>query len=247
MIPRALLALTFLCLLFPASCWAVDFFFLPDTARGDVGDTVIFSGYIGPSDSMRAFTVYLGYDTTRIRLAMPPTPGDLIAGREGLQFYYYDHTWVNPDRLDIGAAVYSTDYWAGPGELFEVRFLLLRCGDEPVVAPYFPRFVAPDGSTMPWTFNPAAVLICDRVPESPSYLTIHSSPPQMVTLRWSPVTHDTLGRPLVLPVYYEVVRQQILPTEEPPATIATVSDTFFVDSTGSTSECLYRIFAQTDE
>jgi len=105
MIPRALLALTFLCLLFPASCWAVDFFFLPDTARGDVGDTVIFSGYIGPSDSMRAFTVYLGYDTTRIRLAMPPTPGDLIAGREGLQFYYYDHTWVNPDRLDIGAAV----------------------------------------------------------------------------------------------------------------------------------------------
>jgi len=241
-----LTVLLFLCV--PQQGLAIDFFFAPDTALGDAADTVWISGCIGPSDSMRGFTVYMAYDTNLIRLAQPVTPGSLIVGRTGLNFGFFDHNYI-PDVLEVYGTIMnpSVDFWAGPGELFRLGFKLRQCGDAPITAPYPPFFVDAHGGFPPVTFHPGTIFICDQVPQPPHELTIQPGPPDSVILRWSPVVQDTLGRPLILPAYYEVVRQQILPTEEPPAIIATVSDTFFVDSTGSASECLYKIFAQTDE
>lgn len=223
---------------------AVDFFFQPDSATGDVADTVLFSGRIALSDTMRGFTVYLGYDTTKLKFA-GASAGSLIAGRQGLQFYAYDHTVANPDRLDIGAAVFSTDYWAGPGEIFQVRFALRDCGDVPVTAPYSPRFVAPDGSLLPWSFDPATVLACERVPAAPVHLTISVAATDSLQLVWSPVVCDTFGRALLSPPQYLIYRQQVLPVLLPPVLAASISDTAYQMTLPSSTECTYFVIAQT--
>jgi hypothetical protein len=222
---------------------AVDFFFQPDSAAGDVQDTVLFSGRIAASDTMRGFTVYLGYDTTKLKFA-GASAGSLIAGRQGLQFYAYDHTPANPDRLDIGAAVFSTDYWAGPGEIFQLRFALRGCGDVPVTAPYNPRFVAPGGSLLPWSFEPATVLACDRVPAAPVHLTISVIATDSLQLVWQPVVCDTLGRALLSPPHYGIYQQQIRPVILPPVLTDVVTDTVYRMVAPSSTECAYYITAQ---
>ena len=222
---------------------AVDFFFQPDSATGDVADTVLFSGRIAPSDAMRGFTVYLGYDTTKLKFA-GATAGSLIAGRQGLQFYAYDHTPANPDRLDIGAAVFSTDYWAGPGEIFTVRFALRNCGDVSVTAPYQPYFVAPDGSLLPWSFEPATVLVCERVPAAPAHLTISVVDTDSLQLVWQPVVRDTLGRALLSPPHYGIYHQQIRPEILPPVLTDVVTDTVYRMVAPNSTECTYYITAQ---
>ena len=223
---------------------AVDFFFQPDSATGDVADTVLFSGRIAASDTMRGFTVYLGYDTTKLKFA-GATAGSLIAGRQGLQFYAYDHTPVNADRLDIGAAVFSTDYWAGPGEIFQVRFALRGCGDIPVTAPYEPSFVAPDGNPLPWTFEPATVLICERVPAAPVHLTISVVETDSLQLVWQPVVRDTFGRALLSPPQYRIYQQQIRPVLLPPVLTDVVTDSAYRTAVPSSIECIYHVITQT--
>jgi hypothetical protein len=223
---------------------AVDFFFQPDSASGGVPDTVLFSGRIAASDTMRGFTVYLGYDTTRLKFA-GASAGTLIAGRQGLQFYAYDHTVANPDRLDLGAAVFSTDYWAGPGEIFQVRFALRGCGDVPVTAPYHPRFVAPDGSLLPWSFEPATVLVCERVPAAPAHLTISVAATDSLQLTWRPVIHDTLGRALLSPPQYGIYQQQIRPVLLPPVLTGVVTDSAYRTAVPGSTQCTYYVIAQT--
>jgi hypothetical protein len=233
-------------LLMMISARAVDFYFSPDTAQGNVGDTVMFLGRIGPSDLMRGFTVYLGYDTNKMKLAAAPKPGSLVASRQGLSFFYYDHIPTFPDRLDIGAAVYSTDYWSGPGDLFSVRFVLRGCGDVMIADPYAPRFTAPDGTTMPWSFDSATVLICDRVPEAPEHVTIAAAA-SVVILRWDVVTTDIRGRSLLAPATYAVFRERLRPTYLPPVQIALLEGTSCADSTRSALACRYYVIARTSE
>lgn len=211
----------------PAGC-AVDFFFEPDTATGNVGDTITLAGRIGPSDLLRAFTVYMAYDTNVLDLAAPPVPGALIAGRPGLDFRYLDHVPVAPHRLEIGATIFSTSYWAGPGEIFRARFVLRQCADQNIVAPNNPFFLSSTSVSLPVTYDPATVLICPRIPVAPSALTIAAWPPDSVTLYWNPVTLDTLGRLLLAPAEYRIFRQQIVPPL-PPVIVATVSDTTYAE------------------
>lgn len=226
------------------SC-AVDFFFIPDTICGDVGDTVTISGRIGESSLMSGYTVYLGYDTTKIRLASPPQPGALIQGRSGLEFYYRDHIPIFPDRLDIGATVDPAAAWIGPGELFTVRFRLLDCAIVPINAPYFPRFVNPQGETMPWTFSPADIIVCDRMPLEPTHVTIQAAAGDSVLLRWNAVTSDILGRPIESPEY--LIYGQPIQMSPPAFTlVAVTSDTFFCfapDISGS----VFFVAARTEE
>jgi hypothetical protein len=237
-----LLALSVLIVACPAA--AVDFFFQPDSAEGNVPDTVLFSGRIAASDTMRGFTVYLGYDTTKLKFA-GASAGSLIAGRQGLQFFAYDHTPANPERLDVGASVYSTDYWAGPGELFTVRFALRRCGDVPIIAPYNPRFVAPNGSLLPWSFEPAVALICERVPAPPQGLTVSVVNLDSLQLLWRPVVCDTLGRALLQPPQYGIYQQQIRPVILPPVLVDMVTDTGYQLVVPNSTECIYHVMAQT--
>jgi len=222
----------------------VQFSFEPDSAFTQLGDTVILCGIIAASELMRGFTVYLGYDTSKVDF-IDAAPGLLIEGRIGLQFYFYDHVPVLPDRLDIGAAVYGEDYWAGPGELFRARFVLRGCGDEPIVNAYAPRFVAPDGTTLPWSFEPALFLICDRVPQAPSGVKIIALPSDTVQLWWNPVTRDTLDRPLFAPTQYRVYRAQIFPAAGGPTLVLTTNDTTSVDSVGEGDAYQNHVTAET--
>ena len=233
---------------FPHQGLAIDFFFEPDTTFGDVTDTVLISGRIGSSDSMRGFTLYMAYDTNLIRLAEPVTPGSLVAGREGLSFGYFDHDYI-PDVLEVYGTIMnpSTDFWAGPGELFQLHFEIKACGDVSITAPYAPFFVDAEGGYPSVAFHNGIIFICDRVPEEINSLMIQAEPPDSVTLRWYPVTHDTLGRPLLSPADYTIFRQQILPVEMPPVNVATVTDTLFVDSIGLGKEYIYYVITQTED
>lgn len=225
---------------------AIDFFFEPDTAFGNIGQIIQFSGRIGESPLMRGFTVYMAYDTNRLDLYEPPHAGALIAGQQGLQFNYFDHAPFEPNLLEIGATVFGTDFWQGPGELFTMRMILRSCGDEPIIAPNAPFFVAADETYPPVTYHPAFVRICNAVPQPPNGLTIHpESNPAQINLRWWSVTQDTLGRPLFEAPVYTIYRQQVLPTLDPPLNIATVPDTFFTDPQGAGTEYLYYIITQT--
>jgi hypothetical protein len=188
----------------------------------------------------------MAYDTNLIDLASPVLPGSLIAGRQGLEFHYFDHTY-QPNLLEVGGTVWSNDFWAGPGELFQLKFKLRQCDDAPITAPYSPFFVDAHGGFPPVTFHSGLVCICNRVPEPPNALLIQPLSADSVLLRWLPVTHDTLGRPLFEPVYYDIVRQQILPAEMPAASVAVIPDTFFIDTTGQSTECLYRVISETGE
>jgi hypothetical protein len=227
---------------------AIDFFFEPDTAFGEAGDTILVSGRIGSSDSMRGFTVYIAYDTNLIDLAEPVVPGSLIAGRQGLNFGFFDHDYL-PDLLEVYGTIMnpSVDFWAGPGELFQLRFELRMCADAPMTAPYSPFFIDAEGGFPPVTFHPGLTAICGRVPLSTDSLTIEVVPPDSVLLRWPSVRQDTLGRPLFEPAEYAIFRQQMLPVPMPQVRIATVSDTFLADSIGTGTEYLYYVITQTDE
>ena len=109
---------------------AIEFFFAPDSSFGQVGDTVMLSGRIGPSDTLRGFTIYIFNDTNIVDLAEAPAPGSLISGRQGLDFRFADHIVASPEWLEVGATVFSNDYWAGPGELFAIRFVFRQCGED---------------------------------------------------------------------------------------------------------------------
>jgi len=224
---------------------AIDFFFEPDTAIGSIGQVIQFSGRIGASELMRGYTVYMAYDTNRMDLYEAPLAGSLIANHQGLQFNYFDHAPFEPDVLEIGATVFGTDFWQGPGELFTLRMILRSCGDEAIAAPFAPYFVAADGSHPPVTYHPALVLICQVVPQPTNSLIIARIDPLSVLLRWLPVTQDTSGNPLPAPPIYSVVRQQVQPTLDPPVNVATVPDTFYTDPQGPGVQYIYYIITQT--
>jgi hypothetical protein len=241
-----ILATLALCLFVLRRADATDFFFEPDTASGGIGQTVLLSGRIDESVPMRGYAVYMAYDTNRIRLAEPPVPGSLIAGRQGLDFHYFDHRPFLPNALEITATVFSSDFWSGPGELFQARFLLLQCGDDSIVAPYAPFFLDSAGNVPAIGYHPAVMLICDRVPEEPTHLVIRAAPRDSVTLRWNPVAFDTLGRRLLSPVVYAIYREQVVPVVEPPSLIATVPDTVYAEPIQTGGEYLYRVTARTN-
>jgi hypothetical protein len=139
---------------------ALDFFFVPDTSFGQAGDTILVSGCIGSSDLMRGFTVYMAYDTNLIHLAAPVIAGSLIAGREGLNFGYFDHDYI-PDALEVYGTIMnpSVDFWSGPGELFQLSFMLRANGETSITDPYPPLFVDSEGGFPPVIFYPATVTI----------------------------------------------------------------------------------------
>jgi hypothetical protein len=149
-----------MCLSSPRTGLAIDFYFEPDTAFGEVSETVLLSGCIGPSDSMRGFTVYMAYDTNLVRLAEPVAPGSVVVGREGLNFGYFDHDYL-PDLLEVYGTIMnpSVDFWAGPGELFQLRFELRMGGDAEMTAPHPPFFVDAQGGFPPVTFHPGMIII----------------------------------------------------------------------------------------
>lgn len=226
-----------------ASAQPYQLYLSPDSLFSNGGDTVTVSCMIGPSELMRGYTVYLAYDTNHVDLIAPPTAGALIAGHVGLQFNYFDHVPIHPDRLEVGATVFGTDFWAGPGELFQARFRVTGCNDWPIYAPFNPFLVSATGSLPPSTLTGAAVFACERVPQSPDSLTIVWVPAG-VSLRWKPVTLDTLGRNLIVPPLYEIYRSQILPTELPFFVIGSTPATTYTDSTSSGDEHLYHVRAQ---
>jgi hypothetical protein len=221
---------------------AIDFFFQPDTSSGNIGDTIRLSGRIGPSDTLRGFTIYLSNDTTVLDLASPPVAGSLIANRQGLDFRYLDHVASEPDWLEIGATVFSTDYWAGPGELFQVSFVLRQCGDISLSASV--GFRRPNATYIAGNYDPPEIFICRAVPQYPTCLTLSPAPPEGIVLRWCSVTLDTLGHELLAPPNYRVWRQQILPVVNPAAPVATVPDTFFTDPFDTGTDYIYYVTAQ---
>jgi hypothetical protein len=143
-----------------SSTVAFDFFFVPDTNSGQVGDTIALSGCISSSDLMRGFTVYLAYDTNLIDLVAPAIAGSLIADRDGLNFGYFDHDYI-PDALEVYGAIMnpSVDFWAGPGELVQLSFKLRANGETSVTAPYPSLFIDSEGGFPPVTFHGATVTI----------------------------------------------------------------------------------------
>jgi hypothetical protein len=143
-----------------SSAAAFDFFFVPDTNSGQIGDTIVLSGCISSSDLMRGFTVYLAYDTNLIDLAAPAIAGSLIADRDGLNFGYFDHDYI-PDALEVYGTIMnpSVDFWSGPGELFQLSFELRANGETSIAAPYPSLFVDSEGGFPPVTFYPATVTI----------------------------------------------------------------------------------------
>jgi hypothetical protein len=221
---------------------AVELFFLPDTSFGQIGDTVTLSALMTASDTVRSFAVYMVYDTNLVDLASAPVPGALVAGRAGLDFRYADHVPAAPDWLEVGATVFSTDYWAGPGELFQVRFVFRGCGDVSMTADV--GFRRPNGTFIPGTFNPPEFRICGHVPQNTSMLTIREFSVNSIILRWYSVTLDTLGQPLPPPVLYIVYRQQIEPTQGAVTLISTVPDTTYVDNFDTGTQYTYYVVVQ---
>ena len=240
-----LMTMSMLCtMLKPTTGRAIDFFFLPDTSFGNIGDTITLSAHIGPSDTLRGFTIYMEYDTNEIDLAYPPLPGTLLAGRPGLDFRYADHIPAAPEWLEVGATIFGNSFWAGPGELFTIRFALRACAD--VVPTADVGFRRPDASFILGDFNPPLIVICPRPPQAAGELVIYPYDPSSVILRWNTVTLDTFGNPLANPPLYDVVRQQVQPVVLPEATIATIPDTFYVDPFDTGTEYLYHIITQTN-
>ncbi|MBK6765054.1 MAG: hypothetical protein IPG71_01740 [bacterium] len=218
-------------------------FLTPDSLFSNGGDTVTVSCMIGPSELLRGYTVYLAYDTNHVDLIAPPTAGTLIAGRVGLQFNFFDHIPIQPNRLEVSATVFGTDFWAGPGELFQARFRVTGCNDWGIYPPFNPFLVSATGSLPPSTLTGATVLACERVPQAPDSLTIVWVP-NGVALRWKPVMLDTLGRGLLIPPLYEVWRSEVMPTDLPFAVIGSTPLPTFTDSTSSGDEHLYHVRAQ---
>lgn len=214
----------------------------PDSLFGDSGDTVTVSCMIGASELLRGYTVYLAYDTAHVDLVAPPTAGALVAGRVGLQFNYFDHIPIYPDRLEVGATVFGTDFWAGPGELFQARFRITGCNDWGIFAPFNPFLVSAAGTLPSSSLTGATVLACDRIPQAPDSLTIFWTG-SGANLRWTPVTLDTLGRSLLVAPLYRIQRNQQMPFVIPFAAIDSTVTTAYHDGTAAGEEHLYFIEA----
>jgi hypothetical protein len=231
-------------ILVASPCLAIDLFFTPDSANGDVGQSVLVSGNIGASALMRGFTVYMAYDTNIFDLSEPPVAGTLIANHQGLQFNYFDHPAFEPEVLEIGGTIFGTDFWQGPGELFRMRFTLRQCRIEQITAPFAPFFVAADETYPTVTFHPATIVVCPGMPVAPTGLTIFPITAAAVRLTWSSVQVNVLGNPLPAAPNYAIYRQQILPSQLPPVLIVTVADTAYTDNHDTGTAYLYRVAAQ---
>lgn len=219
---------------------ATTMYFVPDTAYADLGDTVTFTAHITASDTVRGFTVYMVYDTNIVDLVGAPTPGSLIAGLPGLDFRYADHIVAAPAWLEVGATVFGTTYWAGPGALFQFSLVMRECGVVPMTGSFSMR--RPNGNFIPGTFSPPAILVCDAVPLAPDSLTIFWTG-TAAYLRWKAVTENEFGFPLADPPTYVVYRAEELPAFSPFAPIDTVNTLEYVDSTGLGEEHLYYVRA----
>jgi hypothetical protein len=224
--------------------WAVDFFFEPDTIFATVGQTIQLSGRIAPTSPLRSFTIYMAYDTNRIDLADAPTPGALVAGRQGLNFNYLDHRPILPDLLEITATVFSRDFWSGPGDLFYARFQVRQCGVVEISAIYPPVFIDSSGAFPPVHYSSAWFVICGQVPQDPRELTAIAGSENTVTLRWNPVHQDTAGNPLFGVTDYLISREILLPNPVPPTIIAYATDTTWTDTLGTGERSTYRVIAR---
>lgn len=230
----------------PRLAAAIELSFAPDSSFADIGQTVLLSATIGATESLRSFTVYLQYDTNLVDLSEPPVAGTLLAGHPGLDFRYLDHVPSQPNWLEIGATIFGDNLWAGPGELFRIRLIMRNCADVELAAPFGIVFRTPDGTFVTGDYNPPTIFICNRVPLPPAALTVYPSSQDTVTLRWSAVTHDTLGRLLFAAPLYRVFRQQITPILLPAINMATVSDTTFLDPHSSGRTYQYYVVAQSN-
>jgi hypothetical protein len=226
------------------SVLAVDFFFEPDTISANIGDVIQLAGRIGPSDTVRGFTIYLVYDTNLVDLVPPPLPGTLIANRAGLDFRYSDHIPVAPNRLEIGATVFSTDYWSGPGEIFRMNLAVRRCANVAMTAEV--GFRRPNAQYIPGVFYPSVIQICPASPLPPIGLMINIFEPGMTTLCWNRVQMDSLGRPIIAPLLYRVFQQQIQPVLQSPVLLITVADTMITFSRDAAVENVYQVKAATN-
>jgi hypothetical protein len=220
---------------------AIELYFTPDSSFAAVGDTIQLSARITASDTLRGFSVYMVYDTNQIDLVGVPIPGPLIASRAGLDFRYADHIVSAPDWLEVGATVFSTDYWAGPGELFQMSMVMRGCGDLTMTAEL--GFRRPSGEYIPGDFTSPVFLVCDRVPADPGHVVISPLPVGVVSLRWNQVRLDTLGRPILYPVIYDLHRQQILPSMGPDLVIVSTADTTYIDPLDGTESYNYTVTA----
>ncbi|MBL0061396.1 MAG: hypothetical protein IPP40_07915 [bacterium] len=219
---------------------ATELYFLPDTSSGAIGDTVDLSAWITSSDTVRGFTIYMVYDTNYVDLAVPPVAGTLLAGRPGLDFRYSDHIIAAPDWLEVGATIFGTSFWAGPGELFRMRMVLQDCGDVTMTADFGLR--RPDGSFVLGDFNPPVFSICTAPPMAPDSLTIFWTGTSAL-LRWKAVTLDTLGNALPQLPLYRIYRSQEMPVALPFVVIDSTVNTIAEDSLAPGSEHLYYIQA----
>jgi hypothetical protein len=214
---------------FAVAGYAVEVYLSPDSIETNIGDTVTVGCLIGPSDLLRGYTVYLSYDTNRVKLAAPPLPGSVVSGQSGLNFSYFDHEPFFPEVLEVSATVFGDDFWQGPGDLFSARFVILECGDEPLATPYLPFIVDPGNNSVEVTVTGSLLMICERIPSPVSSLTVY---PDIggIRLSWNPVTTDTLNRPLLLQPVYSIFRTSIIQSSLPPLMIGSVADTTYWDS-----------------
>lgn len=219
---------------------ATEMYFQPDTAVVALGDTVTFSAFITASDTVRSFTVYMVYDTNDVDLVGAPTPGSLITGLPGLDFRFADHIIAAPNWLEVGATVFGTTYWAGPGEVFQFSLVMRDCGVIPMTGSFSMR--RPNGAFIPGTFTPPALLVCDAAPVAPDSLTIFWTG-SAAHLRWKAVSLNEFGFPLPNPPAYVIYRAEDAPTPSPFAPIDTVAILEYVDSTGLGEQHTYYVQA----
>ncbi len=221
---------------------AIELYFQPDSSFGNVGDTVEVAAFVTPTDTVRGFTVDMYYDTNLVDLAAAPTVGTLIAGLTGLDFRYQDHTVAAPHRLEVGATVFGSSFWAGPGELFRLKMVFRGCGDVPMTGDFGLR--RPDGTFLPADFNPPVFLVCHRVPQSPDSLTIYWLPTG-AELRWKASTLDTLGRTLFAAPYYRIWRTELDPVPMPYTLVDSTFSLIYLDTAATANQSEYFIDAKT--
>ncbi|MCB9365887.1 MAG: hypothetical protein H6508_01675 [Calditrichaeota bacterium] len=206
---------------------AVLMYFSPDTTVAAAGDTIHFSVLMTASDTIRSFNVYLTYDTNDLDLAIAPQAGSLIQGLPGLDFRYNDHILAAPDWLEVGAVIFGSSSWVGPGELFTMGLVMRECGVLPMTGSFGMRRI--DGAYIPGDFLPPALYICDAPPLAPDSLTI-TWDGTGASLRWMPVELNTYGLPIPAPSYI-ILRSEEMPNEFPLTPIDTTVATIYVDST----------------
>jgi hypothetical protein len=199
------------------------------------------SAQIDASVPLRGFVVYLRYDTTMIKLAVPPVTGTLVRNVPGLNFSYFDHPPFYPTLLSVGGAVMGSATFSGPGELFQIRFLLRQCGDASISMSGTPYLQDTNGVFITSSYTPAVIMVCPRIPVAVSGLTISQMPNNSFALYWPPASTDLLGRRLFVPVAYRVLRQQIQPEILSPLELTVVADTSYVDVNPAGTQCLYHI------